>query len=129
MESCSSQVAVVVDPEFGEQLALLADQQCVWIADSAINRTVTERLWREKPAYAVTTFRFDSTASRGDIVASILPVVDVHHGALSCHPPYNRIAVYGAEPDAAVLAALSMVDFALEASMPNGFTAIAVGAV
>lgn len=129
MESCSSQVAVVVDPEFGDQLALLAEQQCVWIADSATNRAVAERLWREKSTYAVTTFRFDPTASCGDIVAGIIPVVDVHHGILSCHPPYNRLAVYGAEPDAAVLAALATVEFALEASIPNGFTAIAVGAV
>jgi hypothetical protein len=129
MKSCSSQVAIIIDPEFGDRLASLADQQCVWVADSANDRTATERLWREKSAYAVTTFHCDPTASSVEILADILPIIDEHHGALSCTPPYRRLVVYGVEPNAAVLAALTMVGFGLETPIANGFTAIAVSAV
>ncbi len=125
MEHCSSEVAVVVDPEFGDRLSTLADQRCVWVAESATNRAAAERLLRGTAAYMVTTFRFNQTAPLPEVFAEILPVVDEHHGILSCNPPYQRIAVYGARPNGTARAALAAIEFELEAETADGFTAIA----
>jgi hypothetical protein len=128
VKSCSPEVAIVVDPEFGERLDALATKQPVWVAGSATNRAAAERLWREPAPYVVTTFLYDATAPRAQVLAEILPVVDEHHGERSCDPPYRRLAVYGVRPNGAARAALSVIGFEFDAVTVDGFTAIVAGA-
>ena len=123
MKRCSSTVAIVVDPEFGDRLDSVVNRQCAWIAESAANRVAVERLRRGKLAYVVTIFFFDPTASRAEVLARILPAVDEHHGTLSCNPPYKRVSVYGVQPTAIVQAALTGINFESDAVMTDGFIA------
>jgi hypothetical protein len=41
-------VYVVVEREFGEQLANLAPGVPVWIVNTPLNRAVAQRLWKER---------------------------------------------------------------------------------
>ena len=123
MNNFPPEIAIIVDPEFGERLGALAAEQVVWVTDSATNRAAAERLWRVPLAHAMTTFRFDETVSRPATFAAILPVVNEHHGGASCVPPYQRLTVYGARPNATVRAALTAIGFELEGVTADGFTA------
>jgi hypothetical protein len=42
-------VRIVVDREFGEQLARLPRGEPVWIVDTPTNKPVVELLWKERP--------------------------------------------------------------------------------
>jgi hypothetical protein len=93
-------VCVVVDREFGEQLAALAQGIPVWIVDTPTNKTVAKRLWKERPhdnaLTGITTFDFSASDSPEEIAVSMLDTIDLHHGRHSADPPYTVIEVFGA---------------------------------
>jgi len=61
-------VSVVVDREFGEQLATLAPGVPVWIVDTPTNKAVAKRLWKERPhdnsLTGITTFNFSGRVAQ-----------------------------------------------------------------
>jgi hypothetical protein len=93
-------VSVVVDPEFGEQLAVLAQGVPVWIVDSPTNKAVAKRLWKERPhdnsLTGITTFDFSASDAPGEIAVSMLDTIELHHGRHSADPAYTVIEVFGA---------------------------------
>ena len=108
-------VSVVVDREFGEQLATLTPGVPVWIVDTPINKTVVQRLWREQPQSdsltGITTFDSSNSASPEDIVGSMLGTIDLHHGCYSADPPYTVMEVFGARLNDKLKAQLSEYGF------------------
>ncbi len=58
-----------------------------------------------------------------EVFTDLLDTIDLHHGSLSQDPPYDRIEVYGARPNQAVMTALEAIGFAVRAPTADGFTA------
>lgn len=80
----SYRVAIVVDREFGPQLADLAQRSHVWVCDSPANRPATEAVWRTNEGQydfqsGVTIFECSPEESPDDALVNILETVDLHH--------------------------------------------------
>ena len=121
-------VCVVVDREFGEQLATLTPGVPVWIVDTPINKPVAQRIWRQHSQNdsltGITTFDASNSASSEDIVASMLDTIDLHHGPCSADPPYTVIEVLGARLTDELKADLSEYGFSEFEPGSSGFRAI-----
>jgi hypothetical protein len=93
-------VYVVVEREFGEQLANLAPGVPVWIVNTPLNRAVAQRLWKERNRRdhltGITTFNDLESSSPEDLLVSELDTIDLHHGSHSANPPYTILEVLGA---------------------------------
>jgi hypothetical protein len=108
-------VAVVVDPEFGERLASLAERMHVWVADTPANRIVAERIWAATAAPSiergVTTFRINRSEPSDAWAANILPDVELHHGEYSHKPAVDTLEIHGATLSARLRLALGAAGF------------------
>ena len=93
----SLDVAVILDPDFGDELASLVNRMAVWVIDSALNTPVAERLWSDHPPDGrVTTFAASSAQSPQDVIMGTLVDVDLHH------PDWTTIYVIGCAPNQAI---------------------------
>jgi len=92
-------VFVVVDRDYGQRLAELAQTGPVWIVDTPANCTVTQEIWAGDPNRSdlegVTTFKFPQGSSSEDILINELDAIDLHHGTYSANPPYTVVEVMG----------------------------------
>jgi hypothetical protein len=108
-------VQVVVDPDFGEKLALLPPGTPVWIVDTPANKPVAERIWRERPDEShlsgITTFRVSSDSPEENLLAE-LATIDLHHGSYSSDPPNSRLEVIGAPVSEKIKLAMAEYGFA-----------------
>ena len=99
MSDAAYRVRIVIDPDFGEQLARLPSRAPVWVVNSAANTPVAERLRREwapdSHLDGVTTFTPSVPGVRERELLGILETVDLHHGQYSADPPYSEVEVYG----------------------------------
>jgi len=120
-------VTVVVDREFGEQLASLERGVPVWIVDTPTNKPVAQRLWNDLPKGDHLTGITSFLASEGDsperVFLGVLDVVDLHHGPYSADPPYTVIEVAGTSLTDAIVAELSEYGFDSFEPRANGFRA------
>jgi len=122
------QVAIVVDPNFGERLIQLAAELHVWAVDSPANRTAAERI-RATPGAAnslergITMFGAALGAAPERVVADILATVDLHHGVYSHTPAWSIVHVYGAPISPSLRLALRELGFSEAREFPEGFTA------
>jgi hypothetical protein len=119
-------VYIVVDREFGEQLAQLERGVPVWIVDTPANKVVAQRLWNERHDQdhltGITTFNDVTSSPTEDILLARLDAIDLHHGTRSAEPPYTVIEVIGTPLSIRAKAGLSEYGF-------NGFRVTAVGFV
>jgi hypothetical protein len=127
MAGAPYKVYVVVDREFGEQLAQLEPHVPVWIVDTTTNKPVIERLWKEHAdgdhLTGVTSFRDVDSSSPEDILLAELDSIDLHHGIYSADPPYTILEVLGTPLTARAKAELSAYGFNEFHSNSAGFTA------
>jgi hypothetical protein len=97
--SQGEKVYVVLDPRFGEKLALLPCGGPVWIVDTPANKPVAERLWRERPEKShlagITTFHIYSESPEDNLLGE-LATIDLHRGPYSSDRPYRQLEVIGA---------------------------------
>lgn len=121
-------VSVVVDREYGAQLADLAQSGPVWIVDTPLNRTAAETIWAATPNRThldgVTTFKFAPESSSEDILLNELDTIDLHHGEHSSDPPYTILEIIGARVTSRLKAELSEFGFNEFQETPQGFRAI-----
>lgn len=102
MPPANNKVAIVLDPSFGENLTELAKTQPVWLWGSLVNRRAVQTLWDGGLAQdQVTVFDAAKATSAEEAFIYILDMVDQHH------PAWSRLLGIGAEPTAAVKAALA----------------------
>ncbi|MBL8984337.1 MAG: hypothetical protein JNL26_19275 [Gemmatimonadetes bacterium] len=118
-------VSVVFDGEFAERIAELTGS-AIWIDDSATNRRVIEEMRRVDPSFTVTTFRTEPPSAREFV--DLLGAIDLHHGAYSQDPIYDRLVVYGVHPNQEVRAALQVYGFSVTELTSDGFIAQRVAA-
>jgi hypothetical protein len=121
-------VLVVVDREYGERLAELADAGPVWIVDTPVNRVVAQRIWAANPnrshLESVTTFKFGEVSSSEDAVINELETIDLHHGTYSANPPYTVLEVIGTGISPRIKAALAQFGFNEFHQTSQGFRAV-----
>ncbi len=104
-------VAVVFDEHAGAWLAALAARCHVWLVASEENQKAAQDGWQtagpvaDDLASGVTTFTRE--AQRADeALASVLELVEDHHGEFAHDPPVDEILVVGLEPTDAVSSVL-----------------------
>jgi hypothetical protein len=121
-------VFVVVDLDYGQRLAALAQTGPVWIVDTPANRTVAQQIWVADPNRShlegVTTFKVGEGSSSEDILINELDTIDLHHGTYSADPPYTVLEVIGTAITARVKAELSQFGFDEFQETPQGFRAV-----
>ena len=121
-------VYIVVEREFGEQLAKLPPDAPIWIVNTHPNRAVAERLWKERNQEdhltGITTFNDLKTSSAEDLLISELDTIDLHHGSHSANPPYTILEVIGASPSERVKTELSEYGFDEFHVNASGFCAV-----
>jgi len=125
MMDSAAAVAVVVDPNFGDRLADLAQRMPVWVARTPGNAAAIEQLVRRfrRDGGSLTSFVVDAGASRGEWCASVLDTVDEHHGPLSRDPPYRSIEVIGTPLSPALRGICEELGFHSFRDTADGFTA------
>jgi hypothetical protein len=121
-------VYVVVDREFGEQLAKLLPGVPIWIVDTPPNRAVAQRLWKEHHQEGhltgITTFNDYKSSSAEDLLVSELDTIDLHHGSHSASPPYTILEVLGTPLNDRIKVELSQYGFDEFHSNSTGFYAV-----
>jgi transcriptional regulator with XRE-family HTH domain len=114
-------VAVVVDPDFGDRLAVLAKRMSVWIADTPANLRSVERVIAVHADADLTTFKVDPSRTREQWCAKELDMIDLHHGQYSRTPPYSLLEIHGAEPTHELCGALAARGFERVVRIEGGF--------
>jgi hypothetical protein len=121
-------VFVVVDREYGERLAELAQGGHVWIVDTPANRAVAQRIWSANPNRGhldgVTTFKSVEGSSSEDLVINELDTIDLHHGTYSANPPFTVLEVIGSAITDRLKAELSEFGFEEFQETSLGFRAV-----
>lgn len=121
-------VCVVVDRNFGERLAELPRGVAVWIVDTPSNKSVAQRLWKERPQEShvtgITTFKDMESSSPEELLIGKLDSIDLHHGVNSTDPPYCVLEVVGTRLTNVAKDALVAFGFEEFRENSTGFTAI-----
>lgn len=116
MPSASDTVAIILDRNFGERLAKLAEAQPVWAWDSPVNREVAQGLWDAGLVSGeVTIFTAAKARSPEDAFIDILDTIDLHH------PKWSQLLVIGGEPTDAMKVALAEYGTGSVNETPAGF--------
>ena len=93
-----NRVFVVLDKNFGLNLATLAKEGSVWIIDTPTNKVAAQQIWKgnaDQPQSYVTTFIASDNLSPEDIFVDEMKDIDLHHGKHSVDPPYTTLDVIG----------------------------------
>jgi hypothetical protein len=121
-------VCVIVDRNFGERLVELRQGVPVWIVDTPVNKSVSQRLWKERPNEShltgITTFNDIESSSPEELLIEELDSIDLHHGTYSAKPPYAVLEVLGTRLTDSAKHALAAYGFEEFHENPSGFTAI-----
>jgi hypothetical protein len=127
MSAVPYKVYVVVDREFGEQLADLDPGVPVWIVDTVTNKAVVHRLWGERSnsghLTGITIFHDGESSSPEDLLLGELETIDLHHGSYSASPPYTVLEVVGTALNPKAKKKLSEYGFNEFSTSPVGFIA------
>jgi hypothetical protein len=119
------QVAIVLDPDFGDRLPPLSATMHVWIVNTPGNRAAIGRAGA--PAYSpdrgVTTMNASDGSSSEPDFAGTLSTVDLHHGWHSHNPPWTVLHCFGLRPTTAVREALEEYGVDEIREGPDGFVA------
>lgn len=115
MDKMPYTVTVVLDRNFGESLSELPLGQPIWIVDTPINRSATERAWKEHTVgnhlTGVTIFNCIGDCSAEESLIDEFDTIDLHHGSYSSKLPYTVINVIGAQLTDAIKVMLSEYGF------------------
>ena len=121
-------VVVVVDRNYGQRLARLADSGPVWVVDSPTNRTAAQQIWAVDPTRShlegVTTFKSPEERSSEDILINELDTIDLHHGTHSANTPYTVLDVIGTTVTGKLKTELEQFGFDDFQETPQGFRAV-----
>lgn len=97
-EEKNSQIALVLDPEFGDELNLLQALMPVWIIESPRNQAVVEKNRHTQSSGEVeliTTFQAREGESLAMVCERIVQSLDDHHNEYAQTPGYRELRVIG----------------------------------
>jgi hypothetical protein len=119
-------VFIIVDRNYGSQLANLPPDEPVWIIDTPTNRAVAQNSWTTRQngvhGNGVTVFT-SPAASAKDCVIHQLDTIDLHHGIYSADPPYAGFQIVGTEPTTRLTGELAAYGLTEITATNNGFRA------
>lgn len=115
-------VALVLDPDFGEQLIPWAEAMPVWVIGSPCNRLTIDRL-RLADALSITTFDAKEAESYELTCERIVHSLDQHHDGYAQSPEYNELNVIGVSLGSILLKGFLELGFDLFEQTPSGFVA------
>ncbi|HSE15699.1 MAG TPA: hypothetical protein VLB46_01520 [Pyrinomonadaceae bacterium] len=122
-----NKVALVLDPDYGDKLRVLANMAHVWVVDTPPNRAVAAEYWSEHPTSGpesgITIFKVSDVDSRFENCVNIIETIDLHHGPYSSDPPYSVLEVIGLPLTDEAKAALEDLGFETFETTVEGFRA------
>lgn len=83
-------VAVILDTEFGSKLNLIPANYAIWICRSDANEPVADEIWNKSKERSITVFDIDEEDDAEEAFIDMLTGVALHHDWIT-------IDVYGAE--------------------------------
>ncbi|MDD5330545.1 MAG: hypothetical protein PHX38_11095 [Sulfuricella sp.] len=92
----STEVALVLNPDFGERVIALAQEMPVWVVFSPVNALAVEFARSAFEEGRITTILPRVGEYPSDLFARALYAIDEHHGEASQSVPYSTLWVYGA---------------------------------
>jgi hypothetical protein len=120
-------VTLVLDPDYGDKLSLLAEVSHVWVIDTPANRTAASIYWSQNPKsdteQGITTFKSFENEAGAESCLKMLDTIDLHHGKYSSHPPYSVFEVIGSPLTKPIKSALEGLGFTTFEAMAEGFRA------
>ncbi len=103
-------VALVLDPDFGARLYVLADQMHVWIVRSPTNDPIIDAFHAVSTSHSlergVTSITLHTPVDGPEMV-SLLEDVDLHHGIHGHSPPWTTLHLFGMSESPALYDALA----------------------
>jgi hypothetical protein len=127
MSESTNKVTVVFDPNFGQELELLAGDGHVWVVDTPSNRAVAESYWEQNPGHGVengiTTFKLYANETAAERCLALLPIVELHHGPNSSERPYSVLEVIGVPLSEVLKSAVEELGFRIPEERAEGFRA------
>lgn len=95
-------VALVLDPNFGDRLKVIAERIHTWVVDTPQTRAVAEETWAAQAMpieynieTGITTFIPASEDGPEAWCEGIVGTLDQHHDEMSHEPGYGVLEVYG----------------------------------
>jgi hypothetical protein len=124
-------IAIVLDPDYAEELSLLARRVPVWVIDSPKNRPAIEALWtarrRDRTDCEVAVFRevpgLSHAAHLARIIGSAGRQLDPER------PRLQSVEVLGLAPTSEIETELRGLGFGVIRTTPDGFRATATPGV
>ena len=89
-------VAVVVDPAYGERLEELSANVPVWVVATPINEEAYRRIWERRLVVdhrvrgAITSFRISDAENRRANLLKVIPEIEEHYGSWKVGPPVRN---------------------------------------
>jgi hypothetical protein len=124
-EAQDNKIDVVVEPDFGGDLFVLARSHPVWIVDTPSNRASIDTIWhtgKDMNLYEVSRCRVENPIDRQGNLEMILGMLDDHHDSYG-------IIVHGLQPDALLEQALQEQGFRVSEATSDGFAAVRIPGV
>jgi hypothetical protein len=130
----TSNVTVVVDPNYGHNIETAAQTAPVWAVASLVNKSACERIWAahrtldHRKRGAVTLYEIVDQEDRLGNLLAVFPTLETHHGKIGddyCFslPSGFVLGVRGLAPTETVTSALKELGFSTFAGLADGFTA------
>ena len=120
-------VTLVLNSDYGDKLASLAESSHVWVVDSIANRSAAAEYWSRNPKHRVeagiTTFQSSANESPLESCLKMLDTIDLHHGQYSSNPPYSIFEVIGCPLSKAVKSSIEAFGFRNFEATAEGFRA------
>jgi hypothetical protein len=121
-DSETERVYVILDPEYGQNIAALAVGAKVWLVDSPANRTA----WNEREPCSLNSaiFKTSDSNARAENLLAELPNIEDHFGPYSSSIPYRVLEVIGLSLAADMESALRAHGFDGFVTTTDGFEAL-----
>ena len=119
----TNEVALVLDPNFGEQVLPLARRMPLWIVSSASNDIAVKQARHEHIEEGrITQLLLRAGETPQDLLARAVCSIDEHHGEASQVVAYDTLWVYGAEPQMMSPELMSEIGFKSIVATRDGFS-------
>lgn len=130
MSHPTSSVHLIVAKEFGDRLWGMETDAAIWVANTASNQRVIERIWSERfvgdvpsSLHGITSFQVAPDGAPEDWLMDIVGQVELHHGEFSQSPPYSELRVFGSPLSPRLRAEFGKLGFVRFEDLEEGFVA------
>jgi hypothetical protein len=121
----SRRVALVLDPDFGEECFGLANRMPIWVVDSVTNRAAVDAIRKAERGddFEPTTFPTRGGKSLTAMCERIVQSLDDHYNERSHSPGYAELDIIGVQLDEVYIPIFHELGFSVFSRTQNGFIA------